>query len=56
MPAGSTAPTAVTFFNASANTGRGTFTVTPTIRVNVRASDYAGSYTSTVTTALVSGP
>jgi hypothetical protein len=48
--------TAVKFFNAAANTGTGTFTITPTVTVSLAANTLAGSYTSTITTAIVSGP
>jgi WxL domain surface cell wall-binding len=56
VPAGSTAPTAVDFFNAAANSGLGRFTVTPTIAVTIAGNAYAGSYTSTVTIAAATGP
>jgi WxL domain surface cell wall-binding len=56
VPAGATAPAAVKLFNAAANTGMGRFTVTPTIGVAVPGNAYAGTYTSTVTVAAVSGP
>ena len=56
VPAGSTAPTAVKFFSAAANTGMGKFTVTPTIGVFVPQNTTAGTYTSTLTLAVVSGP
>jgi hypothetical protein len=56
VPAGASAPTAVKFFNAAADTGMGDFTVTPTVRVTILANAYAGTYTSTVTLAVVSGP
>jgi hypothetical protein len=56
VPAGATAPTAVKFFDAAANTGMGDFTVTPTVQVAIPANAYAGTYTSTVTLAVVSGP
>lgn len=56
VPAASTAPTAVKFYNAAAATGLGKFTITPTIGVTIPANTYAGSYTSTVTLAVVSGP
>jgi hypothetical protein len=56
VPAASSPPTAVTFYNAAANTGQGTFTVTPTIRVTVPQNSYAGTYTSTLTLAIASGP
>lgn len=56
VPAGAGPPAAVKFYNAAANTGRGTFTITPTVTVAVPANTLTGSYTSTVTTALISGP
>jgi hypothetical protein len=56
VPAGSGPPTAVKFFNAAANTGMGDFTVTPTVQIDIPANSYAGTYTSTVTLAVVSGP
>jgi hypothetical protein len=34
----------------------GSFTVTPTVQVAIPANTYAGSYSSTVTLAAVSGP
>jgi hypothetical protein len=56
VPAAPTAPTAVKFFNAAANTGMGKFTTTPTIGVFVPQSSFAGTYTSTLTLAVVTGP
>jgi WxL domain surface cell wall-binding len=56
VPAATTAPAAVKLFNAAANTGLGKFTVTPTVSVSVPGNAYAGSYTSTITLAAVSGP
>jgi hypothetical protein len=56
VPAGSTPPTAVKYFNASASTGTGKFTNTPAVDVAVPASTAVGSYTSTLTLAAVSGP
>jgi hypothetical protein len=56
IPAGTTAPTAVKVFNAAANTGMGRFTITPSINVAIPGNSYAGSYTSTLTIAAVSGP
>jgi hypothetical protein len=56
VPAAATPPTAVKFFNAAANTGMGKFTTTPTIGVFVPQSSFAGTYTSTLTIAIVSGP
>jgi hypothetical protein len=56
IPAAATAPTAVKLLNAAANTGLGSFTVTPTVGVFVPASTFAGSYSSTLTVSIVSGP
>jgi hypothetical protein len=56
VPAATTAPTAVKFFNSAANTGMGTITVTPTISVAIPGNAYAGSYASTLTVAIAAGP
>jgi WxL domain surface cell wall-binding len=56
VPAASSPPTAVKFYSAAANTGMGDFTVTPTVGVTIPANAYAGSYSSTLTIAVVSGP
>lgn len=56
VPAAATSPTPVKFFDAAANTGLGKFTVTPTVQVSVPANTLAGTYTSTLTLAVVSGP
>lgn len=57
IPAGSpTPPTAVKFFNAAANSGLGKFTITPVVTVSIPGNTYAGTYTSTVSVAVVSGP
>jgi hypothetical protein len=56
VPAGSTPPTAVKFFNAAAATGIGTFTLTPTVSVTVPQNSFSGTYTSTLTISIVSGP
>jgi hypothetical protein len=56
VPAASSAPAAVKCFNASANTGMGKFTITPTVAISLPADTYAGTYTSTITLAIVSGP
>jgi hypothetical protein len=56
LPAAGTAPTATKMFNATANTGMGNQTVTPTWKLAVPASTFAGTYTSTWTLSLVSGP
>lgn len=56
LPSGATAPTAVKLMNAALLTGLGKFTVTPTVSVSVPANSFAGTYTSTITLAVVSGP
>jgi WxL domain surface cell wall-binding len=56
LPAGATAPTASKLYNATANTGMGNQTVTPTWKLSVPASAFAGTYASTWTLSLVSGP
>jgi hypothetical protein len=56
VPAGSPEPAPDKFYSTPANTGIGTFTVTPTVQVAVPANAYAGTYTSTLTLALVAGP
>lgn len=56
VPAAGTAPTAVKFFNTTAGNGMGIFTITPTVAVTVPQNAYAGTYTSTVTLSVVSGP
>lgn len=48
--------TAAKFFDAAANTGMGKVDVTPTVAVAIPGNSYAGTYTSTVTLAAVSGP
>lgn len=52
----SATPTAVEFFDAAADTGMGDFTITPTLQVAIPANAYAGTYTSTFTITLASGP
>jgi hypothetical protein len=56
VPAAPAPPTAVKFFNAAANTGMGIFTSTPTVGVFVPQSSFAGTYSSTLTLAVVTGP
>ena len=56
VPAGASAPAAVKFFNAAAGTGKGTVVVTPTVQVAVPGNSFAGTYTSTLTVSVVSGP
>lgn len=56
LPAAAVAPTATTFFNATAGTGLGKQTVTATFTVAIPANTYAGTYNSTWTYSLASAP
>jgi hypothetical protein len=56
LPAGASAPTATKVYNAAANTGMGNQTVTVTWQVAIPASTKVGTYTSTWTISLASGP
>ncbi|MBO9533250.1 MAG: WxL domain-containing protein [Solirubrobacteraceae bacterium] len=56
LPAAGTAPLATKMYNAATSTGTGALTVTPTWRLLVPASAAVGTYTSTWTLSLVSGP
>jgi hypothetical protein len=58
LPAAASAPTATKLFNASANTGMGnqTFTPTWTLAIPASAVSSATAYTSTWTFTLASGP
>jgi hypothetical protein len=48
--------TAAKFYNAATTTGMGKVNVTPTVDVAIPGNAFAGTYTSTVTLAAVSGP
>ena len=56
LPAAAVAPAAVKFFNATAATGLGKIDVNATVSVLVPANVFAGTYNSTVTVSVVSGP
>jgi hypothetical protein len=56
VPAGGTPPTAVKVFNAAANTGAGPTLVTLTSGITVPVNSYKGTYTSTWTITIASGP
>lgn len=56
LPAATTAPTPQKLVNASAGTGLGAQTVTPIWRLEIPATTYAGTYTSTWTYTLSAGP
>ena len=55
LPAGVSA-TATSLYNATAATGMGNQTITPTWKLTVPATAYAGNYSSTWTLSLVTGP
>lgn len=56
LPAATTAPTATKMFSATAGTGLGDQTLTPTWTAAIPSKAIAGAYTSTWTLSLVSGP
>jgi hypothetical protein len=56
MPAAAVAPTAVKMYNAAAATGQGPTNVTFNFQLAVPANAYHGTFTSTWTFAIVSGP
>ena len=56
VPAGTTPPTAVKVFNAAAATGSGAVNVTLATRLAVAANTFTGTYTSTWTFTIASGP
>ncbi|HZQ76778.1 MAG TPA: hypothetical protein VFE55_05575 [Acidimicrobiia bacterium] len=56
LPAGATAPTPVKVYNAAAGTGGGPLTLTLSVKLAVPASAYMGSFSSTWTFTIASGP
>jgi hypothetical protein len=56
LPAAASAPAAVKLYDAAAATGLGSSTVTLTFKLSVPPSAFKGTYTSTWTFSLVSGP
>ncbi len=56
VPAAATPPTAVKFFGIAAASASGVYTLTPTITVAIPAVTVLGTYASTMTLAIVSGP
>lgn len=56
LPAAASAPTAVKLYNAATGTGAGPTNLTMTYKLAVPANAYNGSYTSTWTFGIVSGP
>jgi hypothetical protein len=56
VPAGPAVPAAVKFASIDAGTGEGAFSIPAQLDVTVPQNSFAGSYTSTVTVSVVSGP
>jgi hypothetical protein len=56
LPAGSVAPAAAKLYNAAANTGAGPSNLTLTFKLAVAANTFKGTYTSTWTFTISSGP
>jgi hypothetical protein len=56
VPAAATAPTAVKVYNAASATGRGTSNVTLGVQLAVPGNAYNGTYSSTWTFTIASGP
>jgi hypothetical protein len=55
VPAGTTAPAAITYFRAAGGTGTGDVTLTVTFALSIPPGTAAGTYTSTFTETLVKG-
>jgi hypothetical protein len=56
LPAGTVAPTAVKLYNAAVNSGEGPSNVTLSFQLSVPGNAYSGSYSSTWTFTIASGP
>jgi hypothetical protein len=56
LPAGATAPTATKIYNSTADSGMGAQTSVAVMRLALAANTYTGTYTSTWTYSLISGP
>jgi hypothetical protein len=56
LPAGSPAPTGAKLYNAAGGTGQGPTSLALTFQVTVPAKSYSGTYTSTWTFSIASGP
>lgn len=56
LPAGSTAPTPTEMFNATAGTGMGAQSISPTLSVAIPANSLAGTYATTINVSLNTGP
>jgi WxL domain surface cell wall-binding len=56
VPAGTTPPPAVKFFNAKLSTGLGKFSLVMMVNVTIPASAISGTYTSTILLTIANGP
>ena len=56
IPAGATAPAALTVYNAASPSGAGNNTLTMQVGIAVPANTFADVYTSTLTLAIIEGP
>ena len=56
IPAGSTAPAAISAYSAAANTGVGGNTITMQVSVAIPANTFSDTYKSTLTLAVIEGP
>ncbi len=56
IPAGTTAPPPVKFFDATAHSGLGKFSIVIMVNVSVPAKTESGIYTSTISITIASGP
>jgi hypothetical protein len=56
VPAGTTPPSPVKFFDAAVSTGLGKFGLMMLVNVTIPANTEQGTYTSTITLAIASGP
>lgn len=56
IPAGSTPPSPVKFFNAASGSGLGVFSLSALVNISIPANVEAGNYSSTIYLAVTSGP
>jgi hypothetical protein len=56
IPAGTTAPTAISAYSAAATTGVGGNTITMQVSVAIPANTFSDTYKSTLTLAVIEGP
>lgn len=56
IPAGASAPTAASLTSAAATSGMGKFNLDATFTISLPSNAYSGTYSSTITLAVVTGP